>query len=202
MSAKEQHFSYSITEIIILISIVPIGYLLFSTASLSFDLESEVQNLNNSRKAVKNVLFFNRVPKVGSQTIMNLLAVLGERNHFQHYVDNPQMKKDLGERTNLEPTSQRMYARMFVDNFTEPSVYNKHTSFIDMKQLGNQFIQPIYINFVREPVSRIISWYYYVRAPWYMFSVGNDGQYDGKPTIHCHNHTPMTFWVLLDSVFL
>lgn len=29
--------------------------------------------------------------------------------------------------------------------------------------------QPIYINFVREPVQRIISWYYYIRAPWYHF---------------------------------
>ncbi len=29
----------------------------------------------------------------------------------------------------------------------------------------------MYVNFVREPVQRVISWYYYIRSPWRIISV-------------------------------
>jgi len=51
---------------------------------------------------------------------------------------------------------------MFVKHFEPKSSYSKHISFIDFRSHGFDF-QPIYVNFVREPVQRIISWYYYIR---------------------------------------
>lgn len=53
-------------------------------------LQYNVWDLNNTRKAGKDVLFFNRVPKVGSQTIMELLKKLSERNRFHFYKDRTQ----------------------------------------------------------------------------------------------------------------
>ena len=47
------------------------------------DLENlNVDALNNTKKADTNVLFFNRVPKVGSQTFMELLRRLSLQNGF------------------------------------------------------------------------------------------------------------------------
>ena len=46
--------------------------------------------LNNTRKAKREILFFNRVPKVGSQTTMELLKQLSVRNHFHYHKDKTQ----------------------------------------------------------------------------------------------------------------
>ena len=46
--------------------------------------------LNNTRKAKKEILFFNRVPKVGSQTTMELLKSLSIKNNFHYHKDRTQ----------------------------------------------------------------------------------------------------------------
>ena len=50
----------------------------------------DVNELNNTRKATKDVLFFNRVPKVGSQTTMELLKKLSVKNNFNYHKDRTQ----------------------------------------------------------------------------------------------------------------
>ena len=46
--------------------------------------------LNNTRKAKKEILFFNRVPKVGSQTTMELMKSLSNNNKFKYHKDGVQ----------------------------------------------------------------------------------------------------------------
>ena len=46
--------------------------------------------LNNTRKAKNEILFFNRVPKVGSQTTMELMKSLSTKNKFQYHKDGVQ----------------------------------------------------------------------------------------------------------------
>ncbi|KAF4531805.1 hypothetical protein B566_EDAN014036 [Ephemera danica] len=52
-----------------------------------------------------------------------------------------------------------------VSNLEAPGVYVKHVCYTNFTKYG--FPDPIYMNIVRDPVERVISWYYYIRAPWY-----------------------------------
>ncbi|KAL0271532.1 UNVERIFIED_CONTAM: hypothetical protein PYX00_008596 [Menopon gallinae] len=119
-----------------------------------------LKSLNNTRKAGIEVMFFNRVPKVGSQTFMELLRRLSLRNDFAFHRDHIQRVETI----RLVPGEQLDLASM-IAGYEQPSVYVKHVCFINFTQFG--LPQPIYVNLVRDPVERVISWYYYVRAPWY-----------------------------------
>lgn len=50
----------------------------------------DVDALNNTKRAKKQVIFFNRVPKVGSQTFMELLRRLSISNGFSFNRDRVQ----------------------------------------------------------------------------------------------------------------
>lgn len=117
-------------------------------------------DLNNTRKAGTQILFFNRVPKVGSQTFMELLRRLSARNNFHFHRDAVQRLETI----RLAPDQQQELAEMITDLPT-PSVYVKHVCYTNFTEFN--LPSPIYINIVRDPVERVISWYYYVRAPWY-----------------------------------
>ena len=80
--------------------------------------------LNNTRKAKKEILFFNRVPKVGSQTAMELMRALALKNNFHYHKDRTQKVETIKLTNNEEViTLLLIYAlpgltdRTFYDNF-------------------------------------------------------------------------------------
>lgn len=58
--------------------------------------------LNNTAKARTQLVFFNRVPKVGSQTFMELLRHLAIKNNFEFHRDQIQRVETI----RLAPTQQ------------------------------------------------------------------------------------------------
>jgi len=120
----------------------------------------DAMELNNTRKAKKDILFFNRVPKVGSQTTMELLKSLSLKNKFHYHKDRTQKVETI----KLTVSEERKLSQL-VNTFSPPSVYVKHVCFSNFSRFDLDM--PIYVNMVRDPVERVISWYYYVRAPWY-----------------------------------
>ncbi|XP_046807965.1 heparan sulfate 2-O-sulfotransferase pipe-like isoform X2 [Lucilia cuprina] len=55
------------------------------------------------------------------------------------------------------------WALQFYD-MGEAHSYAMHINYIDFRSFD--LPQPIYINMVRDPVERVISWYFYMRTPW------------------------------------
>jgi dermatan/chondrotin sulfate uronyl 2-O-sulfotransferase UST len=159
---------------------------------LQMSLTTAQDELNNTMRAERqDLLIFNRVPKVGSQTMLKIINYMSTINNFTAYKDKGENVMKYGETTLMTPDDQRIdFCKMF-DQFNYPATYTKHIAFIDFKELESlrgrrefarhfadfnyKFEQPIYINLVREPVNRIISWYYYNRAPWYIVDKKQDG---------------------------
>ena len=191
MATKSFVMSNFMTSPTTLITIISLGlFIQFSLDSrqLYLELALEKVTLNNTRKAEANLVFFNRVPKVGSQTMISLLQRMQQFNNFTHFTDSAELKAQFGEKTTLRSVEEkRQYCEMFAKNFSEPSSYSKHISFFHFHDCGPQYKQPIYVNFVREPVQRIISWYYYIRAPWYAFEMNaNKTKYVSKCQIYAY----------------
>lgn len=63
----------------------------------------------------------------------------------------------------LKPYEQYELAEK-VSGLDEGSIWIQHVNWIDFEEFD--LPKPIYINMVRDPVDRVISWYYYVRGAY------------------------------------
>ena len=180
MKHSELSSSATATDAAVFVAIVAAAaYTLDRYVSVRSDLSDAVSVLNNTALADQEGLVFNRVPKVGSEMIWSLIDRLAVRNGFHSFSDSKEVKDRRGsENTYLRTRALRKeYADILLQNCTKPYSYVKHINFIDFTEFN--MTQPIYINFVRDPVSRVISWYYYIRAPWRIISVSVCGVLSG-----------------------
>ncbi|XP_032814886.1 heparan sulfate 2-O-sulfotransferase 1 [Petromyzon marinus] len=104
------------------------------------------------------IVLYNRVPKTGSTSFTNIAYDLCARNkyhvlHINTSRNNPVM-------------SLQDQAR-FVKNVTvwkemKPGFYHGHLAFVDFSKFG-AYRKPIYVNVVRDPIERLVSYYYFLR---------------------------------------
>ncbi|XP_059157410.1 heparan sulfate 2-O-sulfotransferase 1-like isoform X2 [Physella acuta] len=104
------------------------------------------------------VLLYNRVPKTGSTSFAGIAYDLCTANRF--HVIHMNISRNL----RVLGLSDQM---RFIKNITgweekKPALYHGHVAFIDFSRFGVSRV-PIYINMVREPLDRLISYYYFVR---------------------------------------
>lgn len=99
--------------------------------------------LNNTRFHTRDLLFFNRVPKVGSETLIALMYRLSEKNNFQ--VERAPFSKPVGVFWTAE--RQKQEAKRIFDLQEEPAfAYVEHMNFMNFRPFHHP--QPIYINLV------------------------------------------------------
>lgn len=117
------------------------------------------KTLNNTRKAQKDLLFFNWVPRVGGEVFIEFLNILAEEH---------------GSISATAPTGSSLsprYSKYFQEDLAKDilkienySSFSMHMNFINFTEFD--FPRPIYINLIRDPVERVISWFYFRRSPW------------------------------------
>ncbi|TRY77290.1 hypothetical protein TCAL_00102 [Tigriopus californicus] len=104
-------------------------------------------------------LIFNRIAKTGSQSIAELLVQLEKKNQIKPHIIIKQVENLLED-----PRSVSGFVEE-IDRKSEAGAWIRHYNFFNMMDYGALW-NPIYINMVRDPVERVISFFYYRRAAW------------------------------------
>jgi len=104
------------------------------------------------------ILVYNRVPKCGSQTLSMLINQLSRRNGFLS-----KAVFQVGETPERSPSEQRAFMAELEGYAKDQKVlFTRHQYFINFDTIGWKD-QPLYMNLIRDPVDRFVSFYYFSR---------------------------------------
>ncbi|XP_033157888.1 heparan sulfate 2-O-sulfotransferase pipe-like isoform X3 [Drosophila mauritiana] len=115
-------------------------------------------HLNNTPKAERDFIFYNRLEKTGSQSMTRLIKQLGDRLGFDTYRNIARPWRSI---TESEEDEKDLVEQLF--ELGEHAVYVEHANWVNFTQYDSP--RPIYINMVRHPIQKVISAYYYQRHP-------------------------------------
>ena len=134
----------------------------FPELQADFSAFHSIESVSNTTRDAA-MLIYNRVPKSGSSTVRKVVAKLSKINGFATFQSDVQASHSM-------PTDKE---REFTAYVAAPApegkslVYDRHMYYIDVErylQGENVTTFPNWFNFVRHPVSRFESEFYYLRS--------------------------------------
>ena len=143
--------------------------------NVHFVYSSVVRALNKTADANQTFMIFNQVPKTGSENMIHLIDSLSFKNNFMNISSNPEFNQKYGYFHYFDEDLKRYYINMLLFPEIESHqkiAYDKHMNFLNFEEFNRT--NPIYVSMVRNPVERIISWYYYQRQTWYLTEMGHE----------------------------
>lgn len=107
---------------------------------------------NRNRVLSDHVLFFNRIPKTGSEMFVLLLQWLQGANGFRHVRlgGSNTRRLGLGEQEGLVEEVIRIVRKEAV-----PVSFDRHVYFTNFSAFDQQ--SPIFLNLVRNPIDKVVS---------------------------------------------
>lgn len=104
------------------------------------------------------IVIYNRVPKTGSTSFVGLAYDLYGANRFHIAHVNVTKNSHI-----LSTVDQMRFANNLTRwNAMKPCLYHGHMAYVDFSKFGISS-KPLYINIIREPLDRLVSYYYFVR---------------------------------------
>lgn len=136
--------------------------LLFYFRSTSLNPSAEplvMPAISNPATPYEPILIYNRIPKTASTTLMHLPYELCKTLGYNVLLLN------ITRPQHLLTFQDRVF---FAHNITQwqgkrPALYHGHFGYIDFEQMGISGPSPIYINMIRRPLDRLVSYYYFLR---------------------------------------
>ncbi|KAG5900720.1 hypothetical protein JTB14_038238 [Gonioctena quinquepunctata] len=129
------------------------------------ELEQNQQKHESSSYQIKTnivgeddlVVLYNRVPKTGSTSFIGVAYDLCKKNHFHV------LHVNITANSHTLTLENQLKFVMNVTNWQnmKPALYHGHFAFLDFSKFGAP--KPLFINLIRKPLDRFISYYYFVR---------------------------------------
>ncbi|CAH8512674.1 unnamed protein product [Dicrocoelium dendriticum] len=111
-----------------------------------------------SAHADAKLLIYNRIPKTGGTSIVHLVYQLYQANKVAVAFLNI-----THDRHSLTLSNRLLLVRdLSARDYSRPLLLHGHFRYLNFKQCGS-VVQPLYINMIRDPLDRLVSYYYFLR---------------------------------------